>query len=149
MIVGLYPDPFKGELHPKDKALLKTPESATTPHRSSHIAVPFLRRTEYIATEKHGTMTPTQNILRGTRRPSLQVAQRELDEAFEDPQTQVNMIEQMFKEVESNTWIGKQHPKKKGVTCVDSWEVLPDRGRIGQALLLMRFQDDNITSVKH
>jgi Paf1 len=56
------------------------------------------------------------------------------------------MIEGMFKEVDRN-WIGREHPKKRGITCVDSWELLPDRGRIGQALLLMRFQDDNITTV--
>jgi RNA polymerase II-associated factor 1 len=144
--LGLYSDPLKGELHPKDKALLKSPESATTPSRShSHIAVPFLRRTEYIATEKHSTPTTTGNILRGTRRPSLQVAQQELDNVFEDPSAQIRMIEQMFKDAETD-WIGKEHPKKRGVTCVDSWEVLPDRGRIGQALLLMRFQDDNISN---
>ena len=55
------------------------------------------------------------------------------------------MIEEMFKEVDKE-WVGKQHPRKRGVTCVDSWEVLPDRGRIGQALLLMRFQDDHISN---
>ena len=64
---------------------------------------------------------------------------------FEDPSAQIRMIEQMFKDAETD-WIGKEHPKKRGVTCVDSWEVLPDRGRIGQALLLMRFQDDNISN---
>jgi hypothetical protein len=52
----------------------------------------------------------------------------------------------MFKEVEKEEWIGKQHPKKRGVVCVDSWDILPDRGRIGQALLLMRFQDDHISN---
>jgi hypothetical protein len=145
-LAGLYADPLKGELHPRDRALLKTPETATTPSRShSHIAVPFLRRTEYIATEKHFMPTSTGNILRGTRRPSLQVAQQELDHAFEDPSAQTQMIEQMFKEAEKD-WTGKEHPTRKGVTCVDSWEVFPDRGRIGQALLLMRFQDDHISN---
>jgi Paf1 len=139
---------LKGELDPKDRALLKNPESATTPHRSSsHVAVPFLRRTEYIASEKASQQTSTQNILRGTRRPSLQVAQQELDQVFEDPQAQIQMINKMFKDVETTDWIGKPHPKKKGITCIDSWDILPDRGRIGQAMLLMRFQDDNITSV--
>ena len=137
---------MKGELHPRDRALLKTPETATTPSRShSHIAVPFLRRTEYIASEKHSTPTSTGNILRGTRRPSLQVAQQELDHVFEDPNAQVTMIEEMYKQVDKE-WVGKQHPRKRGVTCVDSWELLPDRGRIGQALLLMRFQDDHISN---
>jgi len=64
---------------------------------------------------------------------------------FEDPTAQVRMIEQMFKDVDQE-WIGKEHPKKRGVKCLDSWEVLPDRGRLGQALLLMRFQDDNISN---
>ena len=146
-ILGLYADPLKAELHPRDRALLKTPETATTPSRShSHIAVPFLRRTEYIASEKHSTPSSTGNILRGTRRPSLQVAQQQLDNVFEDPTAQARMTEEMFKEVDKD-WIGKEHPKKRGVKCVDSWEVLPDRGRIGQAFLLMRFQDDNISNI--
>lgn len=137
---------MKADLHPKDRALLKTPETATTPsRRHSHIAVPFLRRTEYIASEKHVTPTSTGNILRGTRRPSLQVAQQELDNVFEDPTAQIRLTEQMFKEVEGD-WIGKTHPRKRGVTCVDSWEFLPDRTRLGQAFLLMRFQDDNISA---
>lgn len=51
----------------------------------------------------------------------------------------------MFKDVDVD-WVGRKHPKKRGVECVDSWEVLPDRGRIGQALLLMRFQDDHISN---
>jgi RNA polymerase II-associated factor 1 len=146
-MLGLYADPLKAELHPGDRALLKTPETATTPSRShSHIAVPFLRRTEYIASEKHSTPSSTGNILRGTRRPSLQVAQQQLDNVFEDPTAQARMTEEMFKEVDKD-WIGKEHPKKRGVKCVDSWEVLPDRGRIGQAFLLMRFQDDNISNI--
>jgi Paf1 len=137
---------LKGELHPRDRALLTTPETATTPSRShSHIAVPFLRRTEYIASEKHSTPMSTGNILRGTRRPSLQTAQQELDHVFEDPSAQAAMTEQMFKEIEKD-WVGKQHPRKRGITCVDSWEILPDRGRIGQSLLLMRFQDDHISN---
>jgi len=143
---GLYADPMRADLHPRDRALLKTPETATTPSRShSHIAVPFLRRTEYIATEKHSTPTNTGNILRGTRRPSLQVAQKELDHVFEDPEAQQRMVEQMFKDVDVD-WVGRKHPKKRGVECVDSWEVLPDRARIGQLLLLMRFQDDHISN---
>jgi RNA polymerase II-associated factor 1 len=148
LIPGLYADPLKGDLHPRDRALLKTPESATTPSRShSHIAVPFLRRTEYIASEKHSTPQSTGNILRGTRRPSLQVAQQELDNVFEDPTAQIRLTEKMFKDVEGD-WIGKSHPRKRGVTCVDSWEVLPDRTRLGQAFLLMRFQDDHISTDK-
>jgi RNA polymerase II-associated factor 1 len=143
---GLYADPMRADLHPRDRALLKTPETATTPSRShSHIAVPFLRRTEYIAAEKHSTPTNTGNILRGTRRPSLQVAQKELDHVFEDPEAQQQMVEQMFKDVDVD-WVGRKHPKKRGVECVDSWEVLPDRGRLGQLLLLMRFQDDHISN---
>lgn len=141
----MYGDPLS-ELHPADKALLKTPETATTPSRShSHTAVPFLRRTEYIATEKHSTPTSTGNILRGTRRPSLQTAQQELDHVFEDPEAQIRMIDQMFKDADTN-WIGKEHPRKRGIKCVDSWEVFPDRERIGQAFLLMRFQDDHISN---
>ena len=145
LMKGLYTDPLKGDLHPRDKALLKTPDTATTPSRShSHIAVPFLRRTEYIASENHSTPTSTGNILRGTRRPSVEIAQQTLDNLFEDPTAQARMIEQMFKDVDKD-WTGMPHPKKRGVTCVDNWEVLPDRGRIGQAFLLMRFQDDHIS----
>lgn len=146
LMTGLYTDPLKGDLHPRDRALLKTPDTATTPSRShSHIAVPFLRRTEYIASENHSTPTSTGNILRGTRRPSVEVAQQKLDNIFEDPNAQARMIEQMFKDVDKE-WVGVEHPKKRGIKCVDSWEVLPDRGRIGQAFLLMRFQDDHISS---
>jgi hypothetical protein len=141
----MYGDPLS-ELHPADRALLKTPETATTPSRPhAHVAVPFLRRTEYIATEKHATPMSNQNILRGTRRPSLKVAQQELDHVFEDPEAQTRMIEQMFRDAETD-WIGKEHPRKRGVKCVDTWEVLPDRGRIGQAFLLMRFQDGHISN---
>lgn len=64
---------------------------------------------------------------------------------FEDPEAQARMIEQMFKEGD-HEWVGKEHPKKRGITCVDSWELLPDQERIGQALLLMRFQDDHISN---
>ena len=67
-----------------------------------------------------------------------------MDNVFEDPTAQARMIEQMFKDVDKE-WVGMEHPKKRGVECVDSWEVLPDRGRLGQAFLLMRFQDDHIS----
>jgi hypothetical protein len=146
--VGLYADPLKGDLHPKDRALLKTPESSTPSRAHSHIAVPFLRRTEYIASEKHASpaSSSTANVLRGTRRPSLQVAQQELDNLFEDPEAQVAMIEQTFRVVGAEEWVGKTHPKKRGVMCVDDWEVLPDRERIAQDFLLMRIQDDHISN---
>ena len=75
----------------------------------------------------------------------MQVAQKELDHVFEDPEAQQRMIEQMFKDVDVE-WVGRKHPKKRGVECVDSWEVLPDRGRLGQSVLLMRFQDDHISN---
>jgi Paf1 len=126
--------------------LLKQPDTGSTASRAhSHVAVPFLRRTEYIATEKHSSPTSTGNILRGTRRPSLKVAQQELDHVFEDPNAQARMIEQMFKDVDKD-WVGTKHHTKRGVTCIDSWEILPDRARVGQALLLMRFQDDHISN---
>src|SRR5262245_14039635 len=148
LMQGLYGDPL-AELEVQDRALLKTPESASTPVRQhSHVAVPFLRRTEYIAAEKHSTPpSATGNILRGTRRPSLKVAQQELDHVFEDPEVQIRMTEQMFKDVDRD-WINAEHPRKRGVKCVDSWELLPDRSRIGQAFLLMRFQDDHISIYK-
>lgn len=137
-------------MHPKDKALLKTPESATTPSRShSHIAVPFLRRTEYIASEKHATPTSssTANVLRGTRRPSQQLAQQELDELYDDPAAQVRTVEETFRRVgRREDWVGKKHPRKRGVTCLDSWEVLPDRDRVAQEFLLVRIQDDHISN---
>ena len=147
---GLYADPLKGDLHPKDRALLKTPESGTTPSRSqAHIAVPFLRRTEYIASEKHATPTSstTGNVLRGTRRPSLQVAQQELDELYENPEAQVRTVEETFRSVgRREDWVGKAHSRKRGVACVDSWEVLPDRERVAQEFLLVRIQDDHISN---
>jgi RNA polymerase II-associated factor 1 len=143
--LGLYGDPLI-ELDPADRMLLKTPETGNNPSRThSHLAVPFLRRTEYIAAEKHSSMThSTRNILRGTRRPSLQFAMEQLDHVFEDPLAQNKMIEQMFEEV-TKAEAGIPHPRKRGVNCVQTWDVIPDRERVGMPFLLMRFQDNKIT----
>ena len=65
---------------------------------------------------------------------------------FEDPEAQVHMIEETFRVVQQEEWIGKAHPRKRGIKCVDSWEFLPDRERVAQEFLLVRIQDDHISN---
>ena len=65
---------------------------------------------------------------------------------FEEPEAQVQMIEETFRVVQQEEWVGKPHPRKRGITCVDSWEFLPDRGRVAQEFLLVRIQDDHISN---
>lgn len=107
------------ELDPKDRALLRGPTSeGFGTGNKSQPSVSFLRRTEYISSEKikqKGSMESKATALR----------KREKNEEEMDPEEQLRSVEATFES--ANTGLESvKHPNKKERKAVESWPLLPD-----------------------
>lgn len=113
---GVYPYPGTVTLDPKDRALLREPMGSSTSSKSQH-GVAFLRRTEYISSE---ALKQTQAT---TKADILKQKTREQKENL--PEERLKNIEAAF-DAASSDLKSLKHPKKKGVTAVESIPLLPD-----------------------
>lgn len=99
---GLLPLENLPELDPRDLVLLKEPQSTGN---KSQPGVAFLRRTEYISSEVSGgrkleTLSASQRRL----------AQKTLEESFQDPESQLRAVEATFEAANTDIKTLK-HPK--------------------------------------
>ncbi|KAG5365495.1 RNA polymerase II-associated protein 1-like protein [Yarrowia sp. C11] len=126
---GLLPLETLPELDPRDLVLLKEPQSTGN---KSQPGVAFLRRTEYISSEVSGgrkleTLSASQRRL----------AQKTLDDSFQDPESQLRAVEATFEAANSDIKTLK-HPKKPHLTAVESFPILPNSQIFDLTFLTMK-----------
>lgn len=126
---GLLPLENLPELDPRDLVLLKEPQSTGN---KSQPGVAFLRRTEYISSEVSGgrkleTLSASQRRL----------AQKTLEESFQDPESQLRAVEATFEAANTDIKTLK-HPKKPHLTAVESFPILPNSQIFDLTFLTMK-----------
>lgn len=126
---GLLPLETLPELDPRDLVLLKEPQSTGN---KSQPGVAFLRRTEYISSEVLGgrkleTLSASQRRL----------AQKTLEESFQDPESQLRAVEATFEAANTDIKTLK-HPKKPNLTAVESFPILPNSQIFDLTFLTMK-----------
>ncbi|WBW72262.1 RNA polymerase II associated Paf1 complex [Schizosaccharomyces osmophilus] len=122
-------------LDPADRALLKVAGGSG----SSHVEVPFLRRTEYISSEV-GRNTSTRGNLRLTASTSKAIAEQRGRSLREIP-NQIGAIDQTFSAVKEPLQ-NLKHPTKPDLKPVGAWNLLPNDSMAGIQHLMLRVSDN-------
>ncbi|EPX71320.1 RNA polymerase II associated Paf1 complex [Schizosaccharomyces octosporus yFS286] len=122
-------------LDPADRALLKVAGGSG----SSHVEVPFLRRTEYISSEV-GRNTSTRGNLRLTASTSKAIAEQRGRSLREIP-SQIQAIDQTFSAVKEPLQ-NLKHPTKPDLKPVAAWNILPNDSMAGIQHLMLRVSDN-------
>ncbi|EPY53462.1 RNA polymerase II associated Paf1 complex [Schizosaccharomyces cryophilus OY26] len=122
-------------LEPVDRSLLKVAGGSG----SSHVEVPFLRRTEYISAEV-GRNSSTRGNLRLTASTSKAIAEQRGRSLREIP-NQIQAIEQTFSAVQQPLE-NLKHPTKPELKPVGAWNFLPNDSMAGIQHLMLRVSDN-------
>lgn len=119
------------KLHPKDRELLR--DAGISNLSKSEPGVSFLRRTEYIA-EKQAVPTTISNgnITNQSKNKNLDLI---------DPESQLKAVEATFDNAQDSLTNFKllKHPKKKNLTAVNAWPLLPDTSMMDTKYLNIKF----------
>ncbi|KAK9452295.1 RNA polymerase II-associated [Limtongia smithiae] len=125
----LYPERGEITLHDTDRLLLRDPFEIGGSSKSQP-SVAFLRRTEYISTD-------AVKQARALRTAAAATKAAERAAKVNDPQQQLEAIEQTFEQAKEDITVFR-HPTKKNLTVVDSWDVVPDIEMFDRQYLLMK-----------
>ncbi|KAG5365799.1 RNA polymerase II-associated protein 1-like protein [Yarrowia sp. B02] len=126
---GLLPLETLPELDPRDLVLLKEPQSTGN---KSQPGVAFLRRTEYISSEVSGARK-----METTSASARRLAQKTLEESFQDPESQLRAVEATFEAANTDIKTLK-HPKKAHLTAVEAFPILPNSQIFDLTFLTMK-----------
>ncbi|GME76425.1 unnamed protein product [Ambrosiozyma monospora] len=131
-ICSLTPEYSNGQnLHPSDKLLLTDPARATSNLKSETVS--FLRRTQYISSERGGSEGGAANDTENTIKQRLHMKK---DDGL-DPKTQLRAVEEMFG---TNLDVKKlRHPVKKHLKAKKVWHFLPDTSMMDQKFFDLKF----------
>ncbi|ODV81136.1 DNA-directed RNA polymerase II regulator [Suhomyces tanzawaensis NRRL Y-17324] len=121
--------PVSVKLHPKDRILLR--DAGIGKISKSEPGVSFLRRTEYIADKdpvKNASSTLDQNNKKST-------------EERHDANSQLQAVESSFEKAQETltNFATLKHPRKKHLTAVDAWPLLPDTSMMDTKFLTVKF----------
>ncbi|KAG7725091.1 hypothetical protein KL948_005004 [Ogataea haglerorum] len=116
-------------LHPEDRILLTDPTKTVA---SKEASVSFLRRTQYISSERTEHMPPYSDS-------SLSKLRMRRREDF-DAKSQSRKIERMFADSDKTENLRQLlHPSKQGIKAKKVWSLLPDTSMLDQNFFDIKF----------
>ncbi|KAG7826830.1 hypothetical protein KL942_003028 [Ogataea angusta] len=117
-------------LHPEDKILLTDPTKTVA---SKEDSVSFLRRTQYISSDRTSARMPSSSD------SSLSKLRMRKREEF-DAKSQLRKVEKMFAHSDIHENVEEiLHPSKKGLRAKKVWSLLPDTSMLDQNFYDIKF----------
>ncbi|KAG7817513.1 hypothetical protein KL928_003412 [Ogataea angusta] len=117
-------------LHPEDKILLTDPTKTVA---SKEDSVSFLRRTQYISSDRTSARMPSSSD------SSLSKLRMRKREEF-DAKSQLRKVEKMFARSDIHENVEEiLHPSKKGLRAKKVWSLLPDTSMLDQNFYDIKF----------